>query len=93
MKIEINKVYKLKFLINHTSLTYTGIVIYVDNNFITFVDKFGEMYNYNLNLLISYEPSEDIDFDKILLKAVNTKKEYNILKKENEDKNTKTTTK
>ena len=55
MTIHINKTYLLKFNFNGNTLTYTAKVISLDNNFISFVDKFQNTLNYNIINLVSYE--------------------------------------
>ena len=53
--LHLNKLYKLKFLFGNNTLTYTAIPIEIDENFITFKDKFGTLINYNLGFLTEYE--------------------------------------
>lgn len=55
MKLTIGKRYKLKFIINRTTLTYSAEVLEISNGFISFKDKFNQVLNYNLNNLVSYE--------------------------------------
>jgi len=54
MEIKIGK--KYRFLIKTAKvLSFTGIVLSISGNFITFKDKFGKILNYNLESIISYE--------------------------------------
>ena len=52
--MEINKKYKLVFYVFDKTLTYTGTVLKIDDTFIKFKDKFGEIINYSKSCLISY---------------------------------------
>lgn len=54
MKLQQNKKYKLTFYIFGKTLTFTGVILDVDD-FVEFRDKFGEIIRYNKNCLISYE--------------------------------------
>lgn len=40
---------------NNKVLTYTCKITVIDNNFISFIDKFGKEYTYNINNIISVE--------------------------------------
>lgn len=53
--ININKKYLLYLNINGKDLTFTAEIIAIDENFITFKDKFGKILNYNINQIITYE--------------------------------------
>ena len=56
--MEIGKKYKIVVSVNNNDLTYTGIVLSAENNFVTFKDKFNKILNYNLNSVISFEEME-----------------------------------
>lgn len=55
MEILIDKTYIFIFNINERYLTYTGRVIDIDSNFVTFIDKYGKEFSYALQTLISKE--------------------------------------
>ena len=55
MGLKINSKYILRFNLNGKILTYTGVILSVDNMFVQFKDKFNDILNYNLNTLSSYE--------------------------------------
>jgi len=55
MQILKDKTYIFVFNINGRYLTYTGKVIDIDSNFVSFIDKFGKEFSYSLNTLISKE--------------------------------------
>lgn len=59
MTLQEQKKYKLKFNFNGINLTYTAKIIELDNNFISFIDKFGNTYNYNIVNLESFEKVEN----------------------------------
>lgn len=52
---EINKKYKIVLSINNHTLTFTGKVIFENNDFFKFIDKFGEERGYTKKVLISWE--------------------------------------
>lgn len=58
MQLQINQKYKLTFFLFGNTLTYTGIILDL-NDFIEFKDKFGEVLRYNKNFLVSYEEVEN----------------------------------
>ena len=53
MFLKVNNTYVLNFEIDNSNLTYTGKIIEVDNNFVTFIDKFGDTITYALSTLKS----------------------------------------
>jgi hypothetical protein len=55
MVLEINKKYKFRIRVDTNELVYTGTVISLDEGFVEFKDKFGEIIAYNKALIISYE--------------------------------------
>jgi len=55
MSLEIGSTYKLTFHVADKTLTFTGKIVESDEDFITFLDKFGEKLAYRKGLLISYE--------------------------------------
>lgn len=55
MIFQIGKKYKIILNINEHVLTYSCTLLSEDNNFITFIDKFGKEYTYNKNLILSIE--------------------------------------
>ena len=40
-------------------LSFTGKIIFIDDTFVTFIDKFGKKLNYNIKHIISFEEVED----------------------------------
>lgn len=59
MNLEIGHSYKIILKINNYTLTYTCVVTSVDENFISFTDKFGKEFTYNKNLIIQIERLEN----------------------------------
>lgn len=60
MVLEVGCSYKISIKINEKILTYTCKVTSLDDIFISFIDKFGKEYNYNKNLIIGFEPIEEV---------------------------------
>lgn len=63
MVLEVGHSYKLAIKIKEKILTYTCKVISIDEIFVSFIDKFGNEYNYNKNLIIGFEPIEEVKND------------------------------
>jgi len=59
MILTIGKLYKIILKINNTNLTYTCEIIEVDDNFVTFVDKYNKTFTYNKNLIIQIEEVQE----------------------------------
>lgn len=55
MKLKIGKKYKFLIDVGNKSLTFTGIINSIEDNFVEFTDKFGKVLHYNLNNIISWE--------------------------------------
>lgn len=56
--LQAGKKYKLVFIVNGHALTYpNALVLEIDNEmgFITFQDRYNELFTYNLNQLSSLE--------------------------------------
>lgn len=53
--MNINEKYIIRIEVNGKFLTYTCKIISEDSNFVTFEDKFGKVYTYNKNNIVSYE--------------------------------------
>lgn len=53
--MEQNKTYIIRTTIGGRLLTYTGKIISIDENFITFQDKFGKQISLNKKNIDSYE--------------------------------------
>lgn len=51
MNLKVNSKYMLWFEINKNDLTYNATILECDGVFVTFEDKFGETYTYNLSSL------------------------------------------
>jgi len=58
--LQINKTYKLKFLFNGRYITYTATILNINNVFVNIRDKFGNIYNYNITNLESFEEMENL---------------------------------
>lgn len=55
MKLIKGDYYKISFKINATILTYTCQILDDDENFVTFIDKFGHKKTFNKNILVGIE--------------------------------------
>jgi len=55
MKLTIGNSYKIVIDVNGNILTFNCKIVSNEDGFITFIDKFGKTYSYNLNNIISYE--------------------------------------
>ena len=55
MEMNINGQYIIRIEVNNKFLTYTCKLLSEDLHFITFEDKFGKIYTYNKNNVVSYE--------------------------------------
>ena len=51
---QINNNYKIVISISGKILTFTGKIIFEDDSFIKFIDKFGDEQGYSKNVLISW---------------------------------------
>ena len=61
MQILKGKTYIFIFNINGKYLTYTGKVIDIDSDFVSFVDKYNKEFSYALKTLISKEELKNGD--------------------------------
>jgi len=61
MNLTVGKKYKISLSIGGKILTYSCTIESIDDTFICFVDKFGDKYNYNKNLIISFDEIETED--------------------------------
>lgn len=52
--LEVNKTYLLKILAGSSILRYTAEIKKIDEHFITFKDKDGQIFNYNINFVLEY---------------------------------------
>ena len=59
MKIEVGKTYLFCIRTSNRDLTFTGLVLTLEEGFISFKDKFNVIKNYNLNSIISFEEVEN----------------------------------
>ena len=57
--LNIGSKYKLIFDVGGNSFTYTGVIIELDDNYISFTDKYGIRLTYNKDRLISFEEVKD----------------------------------
>jgi len=55
MTLQTGKRYKLRFNVNDTELVFTALIVSIDENFVTFIDRYNHTIGYNLKTLISYE--------------------------------------
>lgn len=55
MTIQKDKKYILRFEVNNSYLVYTAVILSVDSNFVSFIDKFGKEVSFNIKNLVSYE--------------------------------------
>lgn len=53
--MEPKKKYKLRVQVGKDILTYSAEIISIENGFVKFLDKFGNILNYNLNNIVYYE--------------------------------------
>jgi len=54
MNLQIGKHYQIILKISDATLTYNCKIIDVDENFISFIDKYKNEFSYNKNLILSY---------------------------------------
>lgn len=59
IEMKIGKKYLITFETGGKTLTFTGTIISLDDNFIKFRDKFGKILNYKEKLLVSFEEVEE----------------------------------
>ncbi len=57
--MKVGKTYLMSIEVGQRALTFTGKIISIDDNFVTFIDKFGKELNYNIKKIISYEEVEE----------------------------------
>ena len=57
--MELNKTYILRITINDRLLTYTGKIISIDENFITFLDRFDKKISVNKKNVESFEEVDE----------------------------------
>lgn len=55
----IGKKYRMCIEVGNKILSFTGKIIFIDDTFVTFIDKFGKKLNYNIKHIISFEEVED----------------------------------
>jgi hypothetical protein len=65
MKLEIGSYYKIVFEINNKILTFNCKIVSNEDDFITFVDKYGKELTYNISNIVSFEKVGDNDDRKI----------------------------
>jgi len=53
--MQSNKKYLIRVQVGDKILTYTALIISVKDNFVNFRDRFGAIFSYNLNNVVSYE--------------------------------------
>jgi len=59
MQLEIGKTYLMLVDVGRRTLTYTGRITSIKNDFISFVEKFGKEIGFNLKNIISFEVVEN----------------------------------
>ncbi len=57
--MKVGKTYLISIEVGERALTFTGKIISIDDNFVTFIDKFGKELHYNLKNIISFEEVKD----------------------------------
>ncbi len=55
MKLKIGNFYKIVFDVKGHALTFRCKIDEVDENFVTFTDKYNKQLTYNIKNIISYE--------------------------------------
>lgn len=53
--MELNRTYILRITLDNRLLTYTGKILSIDENFITFLDKFDKKISVNKKNIESFE--------------------------------------
>ena len=53
--MNIGDTYIIRIEVDNRIFTYTGKIISEDNDFVTFLDKFGKTLSYNKNKILSFE--------------------------------------
>jgi len=53
--MQSNKKYLIRVQVGDKILTYTALIISIKDNFVNFRDRFGAIFSYNLNNVVSYE--------------------------------------
>lgn len=59
MELSVGSNYIIVFEVGGKDLTFNCKIKYVDNNFVTFIDKFGKELTYNKKKIISIEEVKD----------------------------------
>ena len=59
MELIKDKTYRFIVQVGSRVLYFTGKVISIENNFVSFIDKFNKTLSYNLNSVISFEELEN----------------------------------
>lgn len=54
MSLLVGKKYLLTIIVGEKILNYTALVTSIDSRFVSFKDKFGKEYSYNLDNILSY---------------------------------------
>lgn len=57
--MEMNRTYILRITIDNRLLTYTGKILSIDENFVTFLDKFNKKISINKKNIESFEEVEE----------------------------------
>lgn len=52
--MEINKFYKLRVVAGTQILHFTAKILFIKDGFISFKDRNGEIFNYNLNAILDF---------------------------------------
>lgn len=61
MELEVGKFYKIVISINGTTLTYRCKVLSINNIFVSFIDNRKKEYSYNLNFVVSFKPTPELE--------------------------------
>ena len=57
--MNIGDTYIIRIEVEDRLFTYTGKIISIDDDFVTFIDKYGTRFSYNKNKIISFEEVKD----------------------------------
>ena len=60
MELKIGVTYWMNILSGKDKLTFTGKIVSIDKNFVTFIDKFQVRKSFNLNNFISFEKITEV---------------------------------
>jgi hypothetical protein len=53
--MNIGRYYIIRVMVDGRLFTYTGKIISEDEDFVTFIDKYGKTFSYNKSNIVSFE--------------------------------------